>query len=132
MSTDLARRIKHIQANPRGVCKHIRRALGLSQEALAQLCGVSFTTVNHWERGRYKPRWTGPLLVLVRLSRQTNYRPPQRKVGPRLTERVALSPIPRDRRRQLFEMRTQAQWEMTQDFEERRQTDEARADSRIA
>jgi predicted ATPase/DNA-binding CsgD family transcriptional regulator len=41
-----------------------RLALGLSQEEFARRLGVSFATVNRWERGRSKPR--GP--ALARLS----------------------------------------------------------------
>jgi putative transcriptional regulator len=32
-----------------------RRQLGLSQEDLARELGVSFSTVNRWENGRFKP-----------------------------------------------------------------------------
>jgi type I restriction enzyme M protein len=35
--------------------KEIRRRLGLTQEQLAHRIGVSFTSVNHWERGRRRP-----------------------------------------------------------------------------
>lgn len=35
--------------------KRIREKLGLSQEALAHLIGVSFQTINRWERGIFKP-----------------------------------------------------------------------------
>ncbi len=35
--------------------KTIREKLGLTQEALARLIGVSFQTVNRWERGGFKP-----------------------------------------------------------------------------
>ncbi len=40
--------------NP-SLLKEIRRKLGLSQEKLAHRIGVSFTSVNHWERGRRRP-----------------------------------------------------------------------------
>jgi putative transcriptional regulator len=33
----------------------LRRGLGLSQEALAVALGVSFATVNRWEKGRTYP-----------------------------------------------------------------------------
>lgn len=33
----------------------IRKTLGLSQERFAQKLGVSFATVNRWEKGRSKP-----------------------------------------------------------------------------
>jgi len=35
--------------------KDIREKLGLSQEALAHLLGVSFQTINRWEKGTFKP-----------------------------------------------------------------------------
>lgn len=35
--------------------KEIRDKLGISQEALARLIGVSFQTINRWERGAFKP-----------------------------------------------------------------------------
>jgi len=35
--------------------KKIRNSLGLSQEALAHLVGVSIQTVNRWERGLFSP-----------------------------------------------------------------------------
>ncbi len=35
--------------------KDIRVKLGVSQEKLAQLIGVSFGTINRWERGISKP-----------------------------------------------------------------------------
>jgi len=38
-----------------GLLKEIRRELGLTQEQLAHRIGVSFTSVNHWERGRRRP-----------------------------------------------------------------------------
>jgi transcriptional regulator with XRE-family HTH domain len=37
----------------------IRRKLGLSQEQLARLLGVSFASVNRWEGGHSSP--TGPI-----------------------------------------------------------------------
>lgn len=35
--------------------KEIRERLGLTQEALAHVLGVSFQTINRWERGLFKP-----------------------------------------------------------------------------
>lgn len=35
--------------------KKWRKELGISQEKLAQLLGVSFGTINRWERGACKP-----------------------------------------------------------------------------
>lgn len=35
--------------------KEIRLKLGLSQEALAHKIGVTFQTINRWERGLHKP-----------------------------------------------------------------------------
>ncbi len=42
----------------------IRNALGLSQEKIAQLLGVSFASVNRWEGGASSP--TGPTLDIYR------------------------------------------------------------------
>ncbi len=36
--------------------KAVRAKHGLTQEALAQILGVSFTTVNRWEHGKGTPR----------------------------------------------------------------------------
>ncbi len=36
--------------------KELRQTLGLSQQALAELLGVSFATVNRWENGKAKPQ----------------------------------------------------------------------------
>lgn len=33
----------------------LRAILNLSQAALAELLGVSFTSVNRWENGKYEP-----------------------------------------------------------------------------
>lgn len=53
--------------------KEIRNKLGLTQEALARLIGVSFQTVNRWERGLFKP---SPLAVeklkSIMMNRQVN------------------------------------------------------------
>ncbi|MFB2834102.1 helix-turn-helix domain-containing protein [Floridanema evergladense] len=35
--------------------RELRRRLGLSQEKLAAKLGISFQTVNRWEKGRAKP-----------------------------------------------------------------------------
>lgn len=35
--------------------KELRRSLGLTQQALAELLGVSFATLNRWEKGRVAP-----------------------------------------------------------------------------
>jgi transcriptional regulator with XRE-family HTH domain len=40
----------------------IRKELGLPQEQMARLLGVSFVTVNRWEGGHSSP--TGPMLDL--------------------------------------------------------------------
>ena len=34
--------------------KFLRTRIGLSQEAFARLLGISYTTVNSWERGSHK------------------------------------------------------------------------------
>ena len=36
--------------------KEFRTKLGLSQEAMAHLIGISFATLNRWEKGVTKPR----------------------------------------------------------------------------
>ena len=38
-----------------GLVAVIRRQLALSQEALARQLGISYTTVNRWEKGHSKP-----------------------------------------------------------------------------
>lgn len=43
------------ELNIPGLLKEIRRQLGLTQEQLAHRIRVSFTSVNHWERGRRRP-----------------------------------------------------------------------------
>lgn len=43
-------------AAPQGLVSAIREIGGYSQEALARELGVSFATVNAWERGRSQPR----------------------------------------------------------------------------
>jgi DNA-binding transcriptional regulator YiaG len=35
--------------------RELRHRLGMTQERLAQYMGVSFATINRWERGRSKP-----------------------------------------------------------------------------
>ena len=37
--------------------KHIRKVTYLSQESFAKEIGVSFSTVNRWERGKSKPNY---------------------------------------------------------------------------
>lgn len=51
----------------------IRRARGLTQERLAQVLGVTFSTVNGWENGRHRPI---PALVaaLERLAHECGIR----------------------------------------------------------
>jgi len=48
--------------------KAIRQGLGLSQEQFAQTLGVSYTTVNRWERGHTQPTGTA-LQMLMAFSR---------------------------------------------------------------
>lgn len=38
-----------------GLVREIRNKTGWTQERLAQEIGVSFSTVNNWERGKRKP-----------------------------------------------------------------------------
>lgn len=37
--------------------KELRKKLGISQEKLAARLGVSFSTVNRWEKGHAKPSY---------------------------------------------------------------------------
>lgn len=41
-----------------GKVKIVRENLKISQEKLAQLLGVSFSTVNRWEQGKALPSYT--------------------------------------------------------------------------
>jgi putative transcriptional regulator len=43
------------ELNIPSLLKEIRRQLGMTQEQLAHQIGVSFTSVNQWERGRRRP-----------------------------------------------------------------------------
>lgn len=43
--------------------KDIRQKSLLSQEAFAQILGVSFTTVNRWETGKSKPSYKTMKLI---------------------------------------------------------------------
>lgn len=47
-----------------------RKQMGLTQERLAQLIGVSFQTVNRWERGIFKPSNLAIEKVQLLISRQ--------------------------------------------------------------
>lgn len=38
-----------------GLVREVRQRLGLTQEQFASRLGVTFPTVNRWERGRTKP-----------------------------------------------------------------------------
>jgi len=55
------------------VISAIRREAGLTQEALANKLGVSFVTVNSWERGRSAPR-TSHLDKINRLAEELGVR----------------------------------------------------------
>lgn len=55
------------------VVSAIRRKVGLSQEALAHELGVSFATVNAWERGRSKPH-RSHLDVIHRMAEELGIR----------------------------------------------------------
>ena len=35
--------------------RKVRKSMGLSQENFARMIGVTFVTVNRWERGHFKP-----------------------------------------------------------------------------
>jgi len=38
--------------------KAVRKKLFLSQEAMAKELGVSFSTLNRWENGKFEPNYT--------------------------------------------------------------------------
>ncbi len=101
----LVRRIEQIRADPVAVCKHVRKELGLTQEALARLCDVSYVTVSCWERGRQRPTDPRAVVMLACLARRTGYRPAEPEAEPKPQELQAppLSPIPWERRQQLLE-----------------------------
>lgn len=46
----------------------IRKRLGLSQSAFADMMGVSVRTIQEWEQGRTTP--SGPALALLRIADQ--------------------------------------------------------------
>ena len=45
--------------------KHLRKSLGMTQEAMAKKLGVSFTSVNRWEKGRTKPIKLAELQIML-------------------------------------------------------------------
>jgi len=47
----------------------MRRALGISQERLAHRLGVSFATVNRWEKGLHTPRSAAVIMSLRRAAK---------------------------------------------------------------
>ncbi len=54
----------------------IRRALGVSQEQMARLLGVSFATVNRWEGGHSSPTGTSQdLYQAIRAALKAGVRP---------------------------------------------------------
>jgi putative transcriptional regulator len=52
--------------------KSMRQKLGLTQEKFAQVLGVTFGTVNRWEKGKTKP---SPLAVekMKKIERDNEY-----------------------------------------------------------
>lgn len=48
----------------------IRKALDLSQERFAEQLGVSYTTVNRWERGRNQPRSMVHIRNIIKIASQ--------------------------------------------------------------
>lgn len=50
--------------NPSDV-KTVRKQLGLTQQALAVLIGVSVSTVRNWEQGRRRPRSSAQALLKI-------------------------------------------------------------------
>ena len=49
--------------------KAIRKQVGMTQTEFAASCGISLSTLRHWERGDRTPR--GPALVLLRVVAKT-------------------------------------------------------------
>jgi putative transcriptional regulator len=64
--------------------RRLRKRLGISQEALARLLGVSFATVNRWESDATTSEPRGVVLVLLQALEEGVQREP--KLGERLTE----------------------------------------------
>lgn len=56
--------------------RQLRTRLGLSQEALAQLLGVSFTTVNRWESDRQVSGPRGVILTFLQALEAAAHRDP--------------------------------------------------------
>lgn len=45
--------------------KQLRKSLGLTQEAMAKKLGVSFTSVNRWEKGHTRPIKLAELQIML-------------------------------------------------------------------
>ncbi|MDV7213357.1 helix-turn-helix domain-containing protein [Azotobacter beijerinckii] len=65
MKAGKAVRITHVKLTP---AAEARAKVGLSQNAFAELLGVSLRTVQDWEQGRRKP--TGAAQTLLRIAAQ--------------------------------------------------------------
>lgn len=54
--------------------KEARKQLGLSQEKFAGKMGVSFSTINRWEKGRFLPSY------LAQTSKRRNFNVADKKI----------------------------------------------------
>lgn len=60
--------------------RKLRKGLGITQELMSRLIGVSFVSVNRWENNHSPP--TGSSLVMLRALRDAQHR--DQRVGERL------------------------------------------------
>lgn len=56
----------------------LRAILNLSQAALAELLGVSFTSVNRWENGKYQPTKVAKEKIRL-ICEEKNIKPKEKK-----------------------------------------------------
>jgi type I restriction enzyme M protein len=54
----------------RETIRAIRNALGVSQEAFARRVGVTYNTVNRWEKGKSLPKSTPIIEKILELARE--------------------------------------------------------------
>lgn len=57
--------------NEKEEIKKLREQLGMTQDAFAELCGVSLRTVQNWENGKKIPESTKRLLKFIALKDET-------------------------------------------------------------
>ena len=55
-----------------GLVREVRQRLGLTQEQFASRLGVTFPTVNRWERGRTKPSPMAQKLLIKAVKQMGN------------------------------------------------------------